>query len=91
MQDTIAKPERVTKLQPPARWRNWWRCKLGISMECNECRSVVALEEGDMLQTCLCVRPYPSKEVAEIAASRPFGWWLDHFAYVGPFREGERP
>lgn len=77
-------PEK--KLQPPARWRNWWRAKTLSIGVCDVCASMVELSAGEVFGNCC--RRYPSQEVAEIVATRHNNGTAD---YLGAYREGERP
>lgn len=76
------------KLQPPARWRNWWRIKLlDCMLVCEKCGDKKRTTAGEVVMAC-CLS-FPSQEVAEIAASRFIPNLLADF--VGAYREGERP
>lgn len=88
MSDVIEKPAAKQKLEPPPRWRNWWRVKLaGVTIICTLCGGRKTAEPGDVHP--VCCETYPSEEVARIVAARFIPNLLGD--YVGPYREGERP
>lgn len=99
MIDELIKPALAPekKLQPPARWLNWWRVRahnpqiITCHVTCTRCGIRRTAEPGEIIEHCKCAPTYPSKEVAEIAASRANAAMLIATEYVGAYREGERP
>lgn len=85
--DTITRPrvEPEKKLQPPARWRNWWRALDGYYFI-------------DSPNPSPGIRCWPSKQIAETAAAELIEamtlkgvWPRGKVVWEGAFREGERP
>lgn len=84
-------PEK--KLQPPARWRNWWRARLDHRIYCSECGAHAVVRAAQIIEPpCPHFNTYPSKEVAEIAASKALGTpWAEVAEHACATKVGERP
>lgn len=79
------------KLQPPARWRNWWRSKTHCRVHCKHCSREEIIDPGVVFCFECHADQYPDQEVAEIVASRAPDFWKAGFDYAGAYRVGERP
>lgn len=84
-------PEK--KLQPPARWRNWWRARSLARIHCRDCLAAAIIKPGDIIMPpCEHFNTYPAKEIAEIAAAKALtGRWAEVAEYAGATKVGERP
>ena len=88
MINELVKTDIKSKLEPPARWYNWWRVRIrDCTITCDKCGKVQNTNQGEIIIGC-CVS-FPSKEVAEIYAARYSPNTIAD--YVGAYKEGERP
>ena len=92
MLDELTRTDERTKIEPPKRWRNWWRALDLIWIYCRDCNRRIIVAPGALIDpACEHYTSYPSKEVAEIAASKVNQRWLGVAEHAGATKVDERP